>query len=44
MIEEHGLISVGTLQQETLPNGAKLFLSVEGVLRRVKKIMETSRG
>jgi hypothetical protein len=44
MIYEHGLISVGTMLQETLPSGARLFIEVEGVLRKVKKIYKTKRG
>jgi len=44
MIYEHGLISVGSVQQETLPNGAKLFIDINGTLRKVKKITTTHSG
>lgn len=44
MIDEHGLITVETVQRESLPEGAKLFLSVDGVLRTVTKIIRTRRG
>ena len=41
---EHGLISVGAVQRENLPSGAKLFIDIDGTLRRVKKITATQRG
>lgn len=44
MIYEHGLISVGTAKQASLPFGAKLFRDVDGTLKRVKKIVDTKKG
>jgi hypothetical protein len=38
----HALIYVSWHQQ--LPDSAKIYINVDNVLRRVKKIVETSRG
>ena len=40
MIEEHGLVSVETVLQHKIPNGAHLFADVNGTLRFVTGIFE----
>lgn len=43
MTVEHGLIKVGALQQETIPDGARLFVNVDGIMYGVKRTRRYSR-